>query len=80
MSDLKPCPFCGGEARFEQSQCGATDKSSVSIRFSVRCKKCHSTASSAYGEICMNLSSTGELNIWHNDLEKVAEAWNRRAE
>ena len=79
MIELKKCPFCGGEAYVDQSECGKHDGASVGIRFSIRCKKCHSTATGAAGYIAINLSKTGELNIWHNDLVNAAEAWNKRA-
>lgn len=77
---LKPCPFCGGEANIEQTQTGDYERSSVGIRFQIRCKKCHSTASTAYGFVAINLKSSGELNVWHNDIPKAVEAWNRRCE
>lgn len=82
MSDykLKRCPFCGGEANIEQTRTGDYDRSSVAIKFQIRCKKCHSTQSTAYGTIAMNLKCDGELNVWHKDLPKAIEAWNRRAE
>ena len=79
MIELKNCPFCGGEAYVDQTETGKHDLASVGIRFTIRCKKCHSTACEANGYMAMNLSKDGELNIWHNDLEKAAEAWNRRA-
>lgn len=78
MTELKPCPFCGGKAEFDQTGYGATDHSSVELRFAIRCKKCGATAPDAYGYIAINLSSNGELNVWHDDKSKAIAAWNRR--
>lgn len=81
MDKLKPCPFCGGEAEFDQTAYGrTTDHSSVSLQFEIRCKKCGATAPNAYGYISINLSSNGELNIWHDDKNPAIDAWNRRAD
>lgn len=77
---LKPCPFCGGEANVEQTQTRDYVNSSIALQFQIRCKKCHSTASTAYGFIAINLNSSGEINVLHNDIPKAVEAWNRRCE
>lgn len=80
MSELKPCPFCGGKAYFEQRGYGTTDLGSVRLAFSIRCKKCGIFGPGSDGHIAINLSSTGELNVWHDDRKQAIEAWNRRAE
>lgn len=80
MTELKPCPFCGGEARIEQTAYGTTDHSSVRLQFAIRCKECGASAPNADGYIAINLSSNGEVNIWHDDRSKAIAAWNRRAD
>lgn len=80
MIELKRCPFCGGEAIVEQEKAGEYTGDSVAFMFSIRCKKCNSTTPGARGTIAMNLTKTGEFNIWLNEMNKAAEAWNRRAE
>ena len=80
MIELKKCPFCCGEAIVEQEKAGEYTGASVAFMFSIRCKKCNSTAPAARGTIAMNLTKTGEFNIWLNEMNKAAEAWNRRAE
>jgi len=71
MSDLKPCPFCGGEAEYHSyidiqptiDECGAYVDADVSYCESCGCPKC---------------------DIWfdsHNDDEPeeiTIERWNRR--
>lgn len=76
--ELKPCPFCGGEAIVEQTAYGTADRSSVRLQFAIRCKKCGASAPNAYGHIAMNLSANGEFNIWHDDRNPAIAAWNRR--
>lgn len=44
MIELKKCPFCGGEAIVEQEKAGEYTGASVAFMFSIRCKKCNSTA------------------------------------
>jgi Lar family restriction alleviation protein len=80
--ELKPCPFCGGKAKIEQTRCEImeTNRDSVRFNFSIRCRKCGATAPFAYGYIAVNLSATGELNPWHDDRPSAIKAWNRRAD
>ena len=77
--NLRPCPFCGGKARFEQTACGTTDASSCKLSFSIRCAKCSATAPNSYGYVAVNLSYSGDLNLWHDDRGSAIKAWNRRA-
>lgn len=79
MDKLKPCPFCGNEAKFEQTSHGTTDSSSVRIGFRIMCVKCGATAPRANGSIAINLGHLGELNCWKDDREDAAACWNRRA-
>lgn len=78
--ELKPCPFCGGKAVFEQRDYGKADRCSVGMQFHIRCKKCGSTVKKTFGSVFIKLSETGELNIWSDDRAEAIEAWNRRAE
>lgn len=80
--ELKPCPFCGGKAKIDQTGCEvmATNRNSVSFDFTVRCRKCGATTPKAYGYIAVNLGYGGNLNPWHDDRPRAIEAWNRRAD
>lgn len=78
-NELKPCPFCGGEAIIEQTAYGTADLSSVRLSFAIRCKRCGASAPNACGYIAINLSNNGELNAWHDDRNPATAAWNRRA-
>ena len=81
-TELKPCPFCGGKAKIDQTgvRVMETNHDSVSFDFSIKCAKCNATAPFAYGYISANLSLNGELNVWHDDRPSAIEAWNRRAQ
>lgn len=78
MDKLKPCPFCGGQAMVNQTAYGTTDLASCKLSFSIGCQKCGATAPKSRGFIAINLSSNGDLNIWHDDRTAAIEAWNRR--
>lgn len=80
MIELKSCPFCGGKAKIEQTAYGTTEHNSCKLSFEIRCRQCGATAPKADGYIVVNLSTYGELNIWHDDRGKAVAAWNRRAD
>lgn len=80
MEQLKPCPFCGGEAIFHQTSYGTTSPSYCKLTFTIRCTECGSTAANACGYIKINLNSSGEFNIMNDSRPSAILAWNRRAE
>lgn len=80
MIELKPCPFCGGEAIVKQTAYGTTDLNSCKLSFDICCGKCSAKAPNGYGYIAFNLGRNGEINRWHDDMPKAAEAWNKRVD
>lgn len=72
-SNLKPCPFCGGEAS-ENAKVSFCGGNGAYITFSAGCKKC-------------NVFTTCELRLVSNiptynikdAIQVAANAWNRRA-
>lgn len=63
---LKPCPFCGGDAELQKSLGGPFTEDAVRASFRVVC--------SDHG--CQG----GFSNFWHTTPEEAVGAWNRRAE
>ena len=67
MTDLKPCPFCGGEAKMQKSKRWPDDADA---------------AVDGYTAVCQNLDCIlGGNDEWWADTEAEAiAAWNTRAE
>lgn len=77
MTELKCCPFCGGEAEVSDVLCFYKDGKAI------RCKKC-------FARSMFVLIDSPKVNLFTNEVdestrftpeqaaEKAAEAWNRR--
>jgi len=63
-TELKSCPFCGGEAFINTPIKYLVDGELVPAAYYVNCKKCKASNGSCYGE----------------GAEEAIEAWNRRIE
>ena len=69
MSDLKPCPFCGGEAEIRTTY-RELETHDVPIYSYVRCTKCFAQT---YEFPYKNTDRTGTKPV-----DSAIEAWNRR--
>ena len=78
MAELKPCPFCGGEAAFTQTGTGY-ESNSVYLDFKISCKKCGAVAPKSRGRMWMNIGSSGKLNVWKDERAFAEKAWNGRS-
>lgn len=66
MTELKPCPFCGGEATPLYCEHGDRYTSNIyypSKRGTIKCKSCEITLPRVYSKV-----------------SKAVEAWNRRVD
>jgi hypothetical protein len=77
---LKPCPFCGGDAKFKTN----ANKSShycVGFSFEIKCIKCDLRYPQSF-DIEIFLTENGEIKImpgFENVINHATEAWNRRS-
>lgn len=77
MTELKPCPFCGGN-KIAYSIKTSTSNFKRIYHAAMYCKNCHS-----YGaRVMVHPVETNRVVIERNESyeEKAIEAWNRRAE
>ena len=66
-AELKPCPFCGGEAEIER-----TTRCMITAEIRIFCTKCGATV--------RNWEKTFWHVGYFDTEEEAIEAWNRRAE
>lgn len=77
MNELKPCPFCGGEANI-------FTKSSVERgvtkgwEFGIYCTKCNVTTPKTNYRLEVQIGKGGNLIYNADERTQAAEAWNRR--
>lgn len=72
MTELKPCPFCGGKAYLEKQHRAFIGGETTKVCF-VRCLKCNAR-SGRY-----KISDYGKTSHSWEAREKAVEAWNSRA-
>ena len=73
MKELKPCPFCGGEAEI----CSAFENKFLGKYWYVRCKICHSRSSDVY-ESLTELEPNQEYEAIKKAWSKAIKIWNGR--
>ena len=78
MPELKPCPFCGGEAKLRRySSSYRSHPTTILDEWGVECENdCCSTK--RFRDDIFH-EPRGEVIIAHNGAFEAAEAWNKRA-
>ena len=74
---LRPCPFCGGEAKFHVISYKSSHHG-VGFAFNILCKECGTRCQKFY-EMELSLDRYGELKTLCDGREEAAAAWNQRA-
>lgn len=77
MNELKPCPFCGGEAKFFSK---ATTARGIirGLEFGIYCTRCDVTTSKTTYRVEVELTGTGDIMARVDERPEAIEAWNRR--
>lgn len=78
MEELKPCPFCGGEANIKTGSHGVDGTGLFHQLHSIACAKCGATTGKTYRTEfrCMN---SGYFQVVKDGYADAALDWNRRA-
>lgn len=74
--ELKPCPFCGGKAKFQIITSSSTS-TQRGFGFVISCSKCGARSPKTY-EVAHTLAENGDMKAVTDEREMAAKAWNRR--
>lgn len=75
--ELKPCPFCGGNALLRLKGVGIEGDSHTED-WEILCSSCGATPSKALFKSKFIVTVDGEVKYSLNGLNDAIEAWNRR--
>ncbi len=75
--ELKPCPFCAGQAVFRTFQNSSSDHC-VGFYFGIKCSNCGITLPGIF-KAKFSMNDCGEINLMNDEREKAIEQWNLRA-
>ena len=71
--ELKPCPFCGGEVRFDVRP----ERLAIEIKHNSNCIN-NAVTGHIYGYYNFNITADEYKPILEDHKEKLAERWNKR--
>ena len=79
MTELKPCPFCGGEAKFFVKY--FCERGVIrGWQFGIHCFKCNLTTPRTDYQVGVQFNEFGDIVTIVDERDKAIEAWNRRTE
>lgn len=76
--ELKPCPFCGGQAIFKTIS-NMADHSNIGFDFGIKCRDCGMTFPKIY-VMRLDLDSDGTVVMIDDEREIAVKQWNDRKE
>lgn len=76
--EMKPCPFCGGEAIVELKDIGSGPSRMFSQTHEVKCKKCGANTGKQYHTRFYR--EDGKFIVLEDGYAQAVSDWNRRAE
>lgn len=76
--ELKPCPFCGGEANFKRKS-NLSGNSEVGFDFTIKCSECDIEIPRTY-RVTFILGVRGKIITIIDERQKAMDDWNRRAD
>lgn len=76
--NLKPCPFCGGEAEFFVKSHTASEMKSYWY-IGVRCTKCNLTSPKLY-RLTLTVGANAEIQAIEDERQHAVDDWNRRGD
>lgn len=77
MDELKPCPFCGGEAHF-LIKCSLEHGTTRGWEFGIYCSECNVTTAKTNYRLEIRLGDLGHITEIVDERQMAVEAWNRR--
>lgn len=79
MEELKPCPFCEGEALLLIK--GSLERGTTrGWEFGIYCSECNVTTAKTNYRLEIKLGDLGHITEIVDERQMAAEAWNRRAD
>lgn len=79
MNNLKPCPFCGGEAHFF-TKCTVERGLTRGWEFGIFCSKCNVATAKTNYRLEVRLGDLGRITEIVDERQIAIDAWNRRAD
>jgi hypothetical protein len=74
--DLKPCPFCGGEAKVWNSRVSVENQEIIYTIWRLSCTGCGCSIPSE--ESTYKFTENGDIVLGNDGWGKIVDAWNRR--
>lgn len=76
MSEIKKCPFCGGEVRLAKMNHGLSCRG-YEVKISILCDHCNFQFGNEISEYIVN--ENGQIETIEDGVSRLIEQWNKRA-